>query len=224
VTDLLARTRTFWEGKTSPLHASSSEEFFAVLGREARFILDRATYSSVLEIGCGTGSLYRPAGFAGSRYRGIDLSESMLGEFRRAEPGVDLVCASGHDYVCGDKFDLIFTLGVIQYFSHSMLEQHLTRARDMLTPGGRVVHMHVPLRALLLPHAMGWLSQRPRNAVLGLAATIRYLLPHPMGRWYSVPATLNLGERLGFQTEFFGSMVHPYKGSFVFSLPPSGPG
>lgn len=211
------RWKRFWEGQTTPLHGADTADFYAQLAEEARLLIDRRPFGSVLEIGCGSGALYPHLGFASARYRGVDLSSTMLAAFTRHSPGVDVVCGSGHDYVEDQAYDLIFSLGVLQYFSAAMFDHHMQLAARMLTPGGRVVHMHVPMRALLVAHAMGWLSPGGRNPLMGALAAIRYLLPHPMGRWYGVRATMRTARRHGFRGEFFGSVLYPYRGSFVFT-------
>lgn len=217
MTDQVARWKRFWERHSTPLHGSDDEGFYSLLAAEARLLLDRRPYDSVLEIGCGSGALFPHLGFATRRYRGVDLSSSMLAEFTRRHPGVDTICASGHDYVDGGSYDLIFSLGVLQYFDRAMFDQHLRAAAGMLAPGGRLIHVHVPLRTHLVSHAMGWLSPDGRNPVMGMLATLRYILPHAMGRWYGVAATIRAARRHGFTGEFFGSVLYPYRGSFVFT-------
>jgi len=122
--------KEFWRNKIDPQHRWDNPEHYAQYGRELSLIVGNSSGKRVIELGCGSGSLFVPMGFDRARaYRGIDFSESMLGKFQEAHPQVTLVCADASSYCDDQKYDLIFSNGVAQYFDKSMFRRSISNAR-----------------------------------------------------------------------------------------------
>ncbi|MCI0620351.1 MAG: class I SAM-dependent methyltransferase [Acidobacteria bacterium] len=104
---------------------------------------------SVLEIGCGMGSVLtatRRRLRSTATYLGVDLSIQMVrqGHSRALEPGrqkpVSLVVASGLSLPIGNSgFDVVLLSHVIKYLTDEQLNKVLWEAKRVLKPAGRVV-------------------------------------------------------------------------------------
>lgn len=122
-------------------------------GRERAFrekILDLARLTpgeSVLDVGCGTGSLaiaarqhVGPAGIV----KGIDASPEMIAraakKAARARAEVDFQQAPAQDLPFADaQFDVVFTTVMLHHMSRPARELSVWEMRRVLKPGGRVV-------------------------------------------------------------------------------------
>ena len=137
--------RAFWQHKVDPEHRSSSPDHYAKYSRELSLIIGDVTDKRVLELGCGSGSLFDSLGFGlAPAYRGVDFSESMLAQFRSFHPQVDLICADASAYRDNQLYDLIFSNAVAQYFDQDMFHHSVENAVQMLAPGGQIFIGSVP--------------------------------------------------------------------------------
>ena len=207
--------KAFWEYKTDPLHTHSDKQYYNDYGRELSVLLP-SKINAVLELGCGSGSLYEPLGFdKASIYVGIDLSESMLGEFRSAHPELTLQQGSADTYKDNNRYDLIFTNGVIQYLSVDMLRNQIRNALDMLAEDGIIIHSSIPWKIMKKQYAIGHLM--PPYGKRGIKAYIYYwatslgLKKDSMGRWYSISDFKNMASEFDLTVRFYGSMYYPYR-------------
>jgi SAM-dependent methyltransferase len=202
----------FWATKSDPLHSSSEDHYYDCLGGELRLVLPDQ-FSSVLEVGCGNGCLYRRLGFDRVGYLGIDYSPAMIKAFEAAHPQAQ-VRLSDFRAVDGPKdLDLIFSHGVMQYIPPNEFDVEMEKAASLLRPGGHVVHAGV-LRKSCRKAFMGgelavvpdpWLKNRLRVLVEELG------LRRSMGYWYSIPDVRKTALRHGFSARFFGSVLNPYR-------------
>ncbi len=72
--------------------------------------------SSVLEIGCGTGSLL--AKLKGSKKVGVDFSEKMISEAKSLHPKIDFFVKDAENLNLDKKYDVVVLSGVIGYFDN----------------------------------------------------------------------------------------------------------
>lgn len=77
--------------------------------RFVEYISDKYEYfpQTVLDIGCGTGSLASELYDLGYKVRGIDLSEAMISAAKSKNPEIEFEVADMTSYVSDRKFDLI---------------------------------------------------------------------------------------------------------------------
>jgi cyclopropane fatty-acyl-phospholipid synthase-like methyltransferase len=194
-----------------------SQDHYPILAGELRTLLGDRTIKSVLEIGCGNGAIYPYLGFDDVAYRGVDYSAKMIEAFRRRYPSLDLHVAPGESYCDPDrKFDLIFSIGVVQYFTPAMLATHLSNARRMMHARSTLIMAQIPWRPLRWRTTIGWaLGQlrlgRWKNALLSPFNGAG------CGRWYSRRAIEKLGRQAGFDAAFFGSLVDPCRMTAVLT-------
>jgi cyclopropane fatty-acyl-phospholipid synthase-like methyltransferase len=221
MTDSTRSSRAYWQEQRSPHHASESPEFYRLHAAELTNLWQALAPRTVLEIGCGSGELFEPLGFADPDvvYRGVDFSEAMLSAFQERHPGVDLRCANGASYRDEGTYDLVFSNGVVQYFGPHELATHLAAARSMLVPGGLLVAGSIPHQAMRLAAVarMLWPPYRPRVDLLAKDVIRRGLRrPGRMGRWWRLAELDRLAASAGFEARFFGSQTYLYRIHAVF--------
>ncbi len=207
--------RQYWLSRTSASSRTSDEHHSAV-GRELALLTDDPTAKRVLDIGCGTGALYEPLGLdRAAVYRGIDFSPAMLGSFRQRVPGVDVVQADAATYEDGDTYDLIFSNGVVQYFSKEAFSGHLNRVQRMAAKGGVLVHANIPNALLRRPYLRGGVPMggTEYNPILGrLVSEARHWAGRDsIGRWWHADDICVIGRAAAWRVECFGSMLYPYR-------------
>ena len=127
--------------------------FVASRGREKRFrkkqveLARLASGESVLDIGCGTGTLAiaaaRRVGPSGTVY-GIDPAENLLararGKARRAHVDVDFRIGTGEALPFDDaSFDVVLSTLVWHHLPHDALRATVHEMRRVLKPGGRAL-------------------------------------------------------------------------------------
>jgi SAM-dependent methyltransferase len=205
--------QAFWTQQDDPRHPHSPE-FFLSHGREFTLVCGDPTGKRILEFGCGSGALFGPMGFDRARsYRGVDCSEKMMAVFRRSHPRVDLVCADATSYKDGAQYDLIFSSSLVQYFSYAMFRRHITNARTMLAPGGRLVVGSLPWRgARAAFHLQAANPASTQSLIRRLAVLARsYAGIDPIGYWYSYRECTATARRHGLTPTYFGCLHMPYR-------------
>lgn len=216
----VARWRTYWENKSLAGFRYENEDHYQRCAAELRVLFHSITPSNVLEIGCGNGVLYEHLGFDRCRYRGIDFSQSMLNVFQKNYPNVDLVCADGSTYRDDNKYDLIFSNGVLQHFDRHMLAEHFTVVREMMAPGALFVCASIPWRALWFRYLTGELTggEQPHIFRAVVYRLLRAFSQDNMGYWYEHKDFRRLAERSGMTCSFHGSIHYPYRFHAVLRL------
>lgn len=133
-------------------------------------------HESVLEIGCANGDTL--ARLNGNRKTGIDFSEAMIAEARRAHPHITFHHMAAEDITLGEPFDVVFISNSIGLFDD--VQRVLAQVRKVCHPRTRILityynHLWEPL--LGLAEALGlkkatwpqnWLSARDIENLLQL--------------------------------------------------------
>ena len=209
----------FWKGKRHPLHGSATPQHYDGYADELKVLFRKNGYNRILELGCGTGIFYQRLGFnKADYYKGIDLSESMLDEFRAFSPDVVLQRASAHDYLDDNKYDLIFSNGVMQHFNREMLRNHFFNAAKMLSEDGEIIDASIPwkthrmayrIRKLTPPYNS--LNKATIKSVIALVLEMLRIIKDSMGHWYAPYQVAKIAREFGLRVGFYGSMYYPYR-------------
>lgn len=220
----LQKWHDFWNRQTAPLHRADTDEHYRRFGSELRILFGERPIESVLEIGCGNGAMYPYLGFDRAQYTGVDYSQSMLDDFRRKHPDAHLVCGDGSSYRDDRQYQLIFSNGVVQYFTDQMLRKHIESAVSMLTPDGSLIMASVPCREMAIEAyrggpMFGLHRERPRG---WWNARLRWMLRHwekvNMGQWRSLDEMRLFALEFGLTPTFMGSMHYMYRFHAIFQL------
>ena len=142
--------KDYWAVQQDPRHASNDQQFFENLGKEILFHTGSLKNKKVLELGCGDGSLIPYLDLSLDNYTGVDFSDSLLGKFREKYPDVNLVNNDALGFLagCSEKFDVIFSFGVVQYFKKQELRSLFELQAKCVGEGGYVCHFGVPVKEM----------------------------------------------------------------------------
>lgn len=163
--------------------------WFVSLGREQAFrektlnLAGLKTGESVLDVGCGTGTLAIAAkhrvGSSGTVY-GVDASPEMLARARRKaeKAGVEIVFKNGIGEALpfsDGQFDVVLSTVMLHHLGSKARQQCVREMRRVLRPGGRVLAVdfggrtHGKKGLLDLFHHHGYVNLRDLNALLNEA-------------------------------------------------------
>lgn len=97
----------------------------------------------ILDIGCGTG-LYLSE-FRNSRYKlhGIDISSQMIDAAKSHLQGVYFYVGDFLKYEFGTKFNLIYSVSVLEYIARTDINRYLRKLYDLLDKNG-IIFIHYP--------------------------------------------------------------------------------
>jgi SAM-dependent methyltransferase len=131
--------------------------------------------SHVLEVGCGTGALARLLAHRAERVTAIDLSSEMIRVARsRATMGnLRFEVADIMTWSAAQPFDAVITVSTLH---HLPLETGLSRLRDLVRPGGRLVVLDL-FQAATPADQLANLMSMPISAGLRLLHERRLLPP-----------------------------------------------
>lgn len=217
--DRPSRWKAFWADQSVPAWRYGDEAYYQMYAAELRVLYHGLVPRRVLELGCGDGALYAHLRFGQSDYKGVDFSASMLQAFRHKFPLANVECHDGHTYRDGNKYDLIFSNGLVQYLDARMLQEHIANAATMMAAESVLVCGSVPWRTRRWGYYSGRLEKpcAKRSGVTYLKA-LRHVLADSVGYWYEPFDFCSLAARFGFSVEFFGSMVHLYRFHVVMRI------
>jgi SAM-dependent methyltransferase len=221
VTGLSSSTKwsRFWQSQTDPLYPRTDEIYCSRHGAELKALWHGRKITRVLDLGCGSGELFVHLGFNfASTYRGVDISPSMLQQFRSRHPGVDLVEADCVTYRDQQTYDLVFSNQLVQYIDFGMFKKYLSNSERMLSATGLLVVASVPWRQRRLEYWRGRTIGQPYKGSAQVIRTLAgvYLKGDPLGHWYDPQDVQAAAREIGLQAEFFGSMLYPYRFHTIF--------
>ncbi|HEY3488877.1 MAG TPA: class I SAM-dependent methyltransferase [Candidatus Deferrimicrobiaceae bacterium] len=169
--DTLADDYDDWKRKASYYYS-------ALAGIYGEFIPEGA---SVLEVGCGTGTLL--ASLRPRRGVGIDISERMVGIAAAKFPGLKFVTADAERFDPGETFDFVIVPDVIEHLSD--VPAMFRSARRCCHEGSRVIVTCInPLWA----------------PVLHLAERLGLKMPEGEHRWLPAATLKAMASDAGFET------------------------
>jgi SAM-dependent methyltransferase len=112
------------------------------LGKRTRFLLDhRPPPATVLDVGCGTGTLAARLSDSGYDVVGLDSSRGMLEVLEDRAPGVEAVLGSATEIPFADgRFDLSLSVATLHHIAdRSEVRRALAEMARVVRPGGHVL-------------------------------------------------------------------------------------
>ena len=219
--------KQYWQKQTSPLTCiDDSMDISSLYAGEINILLKKISYDggTCYETGCGNGALFNFLDINKVNYKGVDLSDSMVNQFKQKHPGVNVTVGNGVklDYE-PDKYSLIFNTGVVQYFSPDELTAYLVSAKDNLNANGKILLvnvLHKKSRSLFFSSYFSGkkfsLLQSLKLKILGLISPLKiHSNAKVMGYWYDVKYFNKVANHLGLTAEYYGSILQPFRISVV---------
>jgi len=115
----------------------NNHAFVAEYGKALLELLPQDETASVLDLGCGNGSLTAELAKRYQRVVGTDQSERMIEAARAAYPGIDFRVMDALDMPFDDEFDAVFSNAVFHWIQDQ--PRLLAQIRNALKPGGTLV-------------------------------------------------------------------------------------
>jgi cyclopropane fatty-acyl-phospholipid synthase-like methyltransferase len=201
--------KKYWQDKSDPLHRANTANHYRSYASELRVLFNDLTPHSVLELGCGNGAFYEYLRFDKAHvYKGVDFSPSMIDFFKKAHRAVDLECLDAAAYRDDNKYDLIFSNGLVQYFDQQMLSKHFVNAKSMMQETSLFICGSVLWKTQRFKYLSGELIKgRKRSIVKGFIGYVRRVVFNdPMGIWYNPSDIEALALKNEMTCEFYASM------------------
>ncbi len=132
------------------------------LRKRAAFVLALRPTGSVLDVGCGTGSLAVRLSSLGYDVTGADPSDGMLEVMRTRAPGIRAVHASGGELPFeSDSFDIVLSIATFHHIAEpDAVRATLAEMTRVSRPGGRIlIWDHNPRN----PYWMQLMSRVPQD-------------------------------------------------------------
>ncbi|MFX1602038.1 MAG: class I SAM-dependent methyltransferase [Promethearchaeota archaeon] len=167
---------------------------------------------SVLDLGCGTGTLLIEAGRRGLRGVGIDMNERMLDVARERSRNHNL--GRRIDFQHGDvtelklhddSFDLVVSTLVASELQSDNLARFLSEARRVAVTGGRIA---IGTEGLPAGRTIGGFFSLIRGLSYRIAAKLSQLKPHPVHE--IIRAMKAAGITPKYRVRFLGGLLELY--------------
>lgn len=217
----LAYWKHFWGSQISPMHRYNSIEWYERYAVEINLLIKSLKYDfgPVLESGCGNGALFDFLEVNKEGYTGVDISETMLAEFRKTHSNTTLYCSDAGSFFDKTKeFSLIFSNQCCQYFDFETIGKYVLNSYQMLQSGGVLLIGNIPWKDNQPNFDSGELGRD--ISLFSFRKKISSILfkrgkKDSIGNWYN-PRDFIGYQRSDFKISVFGSLFHPYRFSIAF--------
>lgn len=201
-----------WKDQETPLSREVDPDYRSRFTKEMLVLLGDVSGKSVLEFGCGDGLMYESYGFHKADYMGVDFSDRLLEKFKSRYPQVKLKQSSAEDFKIEQKFDIIFSCGMVQYLTPAKLERHVGHISKMLNKGGMVILASIPWKdARASFYRNDTAEQEERSLIRFILVYLKSTIINTMGHWYSMKCLRKIAKNNGFNFTFYGSLHYPYR-------------
>lgn len=201
-----------WKDQESPLTREVDPDYRAQFAKEMLILLGDVSGKKVLEFGCGDGLLYESYGFDKADYLGVDFSDRLLEKFKAHYPQVKLEKCAAEDFKSNEKFDVIFSCGMIQYLSPPSLERHIGHIKHMLNEGGVAILASILWKDAKASYLRNDTDrQEERSFFKFMLVYLKHTLKNTAGHWYDMRCLRKIAKKQGLNFTFYGSLHYPYR-------------
>ncbi len=99
--------------------------------------------ATVLEIGCGPGLYLKDFDTGTTQLFAIDITQDMVDLAKKENPTCTFYTGNFLTALITQKFNLIYTVGVLMYFPRTQLKNVFKKLYDLLEPGG-IIYINYP--------------------------------------------------------------------------------
>lgn len=204
----------YWNQQSDPRHSINNDNFFKKVAKEMEYHLGDLQNKTILELGCGDGSLLKHLPIEAKQYTGVDFSESLLKIFSNNFPNHKVVNHGAIEFLqeSNETFDIIFSFGVLQYFNETQLQELFSLQKKSLNKNGIAIHFGVPIEEQKPVFLSG---QGTQNASCfkkrAFLKQIKSRYKNNIGHWHRLEALYDISSSSGFTTEIIGGMNYLYR-------------
>jgi cyclopropane fatty-acyl-phospholipid synthase-like methyltransferase len=206
--------QSYWNQQSDPRHAQNQTPFFKSVADEIQYHCGDLTGKTVLELGCGDGSILKFMKVEKDGYIGVDFSASLLDIFAINCPGYATQQTGAIEFLkdSDSRFDVIFSFGVLQYFDEAGLEELFTLQRDALNENGFAIHFGIPIAEqrhvfstgqgtplTAGSHGRSWFKQ------------IKSRFKNNIGHWHRLHRLSEISAGCGFKNQIYGGINYLYR-------------
>jgi cyclopropane fatty-acyl-phospholipid synthase-like methyltransferase len=145
----------------------------------------------------------------------VDFSESLINRYRENNPDLDLVQSDALSFMraTDERYDVIFSYGVLQYLDRADLAELFSLQADRLQPGGRCVHFGIPVKELAssFHEGIGSTMAVYRDNRRGMLQKLKSRYMNKIGHWHSMRDLYRLSVECGFDTRISSNMAYFYR-------------
>ncbi|MCY9588740.1 class I SAM-dependent methyltransferase [Paenibacillus chitinolyticus] len=123
------------QGKWDAGHYDTQMYFVSRLGQGVMDLLSPVPGESVLDLGCGTGTLAHEIALLGAQVTGVDFSEAMIEQARQNYPELAFEVGDARTYRSGRTFDAVFSNAALHWVPQA--DEAARTVAEALRPGGR---------------------------------------------------------------------------------------
>ncbi|MDP3444149.1 MAG: class I SAM-dependent methyltransferase [Ignavibacteria bacterium] len=199
-----------WKDAQSPLTREVDPNYRDQFAKEMLILIGDVAGKKVLEFCCGNGLLFENYGFDKSDYLGVDFSDSMLSVFKSNYPKVRLQQSLAEDFKINEKFDLIFSCGLIQYLTPNQLSTHISNMKNMLNSKGKIILAAIPWKTAKLSCLRN--DHGTRRSILELIKLhLKGNSINRMGYWHSIRTFKKFAKKNNLNYTVYGSLHYHYR-------------
>lgn len=206
---------SYWKKQSDARHALNQSSFHEQIASEIAFHLGDISGKKILELGCGDGALIEYLPIKAEQYTGVDFSKNLLEIFKQKKPQYKTHTSGAIEFLesCTEKYDLIFSFGVLQYFDKKALEYLFNLQKKALNKDGSAFHFGIPVteQRNVFVNGQGtpntvYVANRP------LHIKIKSRFYNNIGHWHSIVSLREISEKCGYQNSaIFGGIHYLYR-------------
>ena len=205
---------SYWSEQSDPRHAVNDDNFYEKLAKEITYHLGNLENKKILELGCGDGALLRHLPINGDQYTGVDFSDSLLDLFSNNYPGYKSLNMGASEFLkeTDEKFDVIFSFGLLQYFDEAELLKLFSLQNRAMKNNAIAVHFGIPVEEKKHVFITGQGAQNTSGfQKRSFLKQLKSRFANNIGHWHRLHFLYKCSESCEFSTNIYGSTNYLYR-------------